>query len=485
MRLKRSIILDEFGRPYKRPPRKSVYDSAEDGATDRRHWARGVDNLSAALANSLTVRKTLRERARYEFANNSYAKGLFRGIANDLIGTGPKIQFESEDRNLKQRFIEWSREVSLTAKLHTARVTKGRDGEVFFVVYSDDALRGPIKLNVMLVETDRVTDPDWAFGLRSDVNDGITYDPNGRPLTYTILDGHPADITPSKANSKTYDAQYVFHWYQVDRPGQLRGIPELTAGLPLFAQLRRYTKAVLTAAETAADFAVLLKTDYPADGEDPSGEPFDTIELERGLMTTLPAGVTAEQFKAEQPTTTHKEFKGELLREGGREVNVPYNRMSGDSSSYNYSSAKLDQQIYERALEVDRYELESVVLGNLVRMWIKEASMMPGLLPSDLVIDSTGNVPHKWYWDGSKSIDPLKDAVSDGQRLQDNTITLAEIYAEKGQDWEEALKQRAKEIALLRELGIVGDASASTGDQVTKDAALQSRLDLVGAYSGQ
>jgi len=39
------------------------------------------------------------------------------------------------------------------------------------------------------------------------------------------------------------------------------------AALPLFAQLRRYTLAVLAAAEAAADFAGILYTDAPANGE--------------------------------------------------------------------------------------------------------------------------------------------------------------------------------------------------------------------------
>ncbi len=63
----------------------------------------------------------------------------------------------------------------------------------------------------------------------------------------------------------------MIHYFRADRPGQSRGIPEITPALPLFAQLRRYTLAVLAAAETAADFAAVLYTDAPANGEaDPS-----------------------------------------------------------------------------------------------------------------------------------------------------------------------------------------------------------------------
>ena len=46
-----------------------------------------------------------------------------------------------------------------------------------------------------------------------------------------------------------------------------RGLPDILPALPLFAQLRRYTLAVIAAAESAANIAVLMKTNAPAGGE--------------------------------------------------------------------------------------------------------------------------------------------------------------------------------------------------------------------------
>lgn len=70
--------------------------------------------------------------------------------------------------------------------------------------------------------------------------------------------------------------------------------------LPLFAQLRRFTLAVLAAAETAADFAGILYTDSPANGEADSAEPFEPIELEQRAMLTMPGGWKMSQLEAEQ-----------------------------------------------------------------------------------------------------------------------------------------------------------------------------------------
>jgi capsid protein len=58
-------------------------------------------------------------------------------------------------------------------------------------------------------------------------------------------------------------ARLVLHWFTPDRFGQLRGIPEITPALPLFAQLRRYTLATLTAAEIAAMLAGVMQTNLP------------------------------------------------------------------------------------------------------------------------------------------------------------------------------------------------------------------------------
>jgi capsid protein len=97
----------------------------------------------------------------------------------------------------------------------------------------------------------------------------------------------------------------MIHWFRADRPGQHRGVPEITPALPLFAQLRRYTLAVLGAAETAADFAAVIYTDAPANGEATPVEPLDVIELEKRMATTLPDGWKLGQIKAEQPASTN------------------------------------------------------------------------------------------------------------------------------------------------------------------------------------
>ncbi|MGB2824906.1 MAG: phage portal protein, partial [Phycisphaerae bacterium] len=47
-----------------------------------------------------------------------------------------------------------------------------------------------------------------------------------------------------------------------------------------------------------------------------------------------------------------------------------------------------------------------------------------------------------------------KEANAQATRLTSNTTTLAAEYARQGKDWETELRQRAKEVALMKELGL-------------------------------
>ena len=57
------------------PIMRARYDAATTNSDNYRHWA-NADGLSADSAASPEVRRILRNRSRYEVANNSYARGI-------------------------------------------------------------------------------------------------------------------------------------------------------------------------------------------------------------------------------------------------------------------------------------------------------------------------------------------------------------------------------------------------------------------------
>jgi hypothetical protein len=304
---------------------RARYDAAVTNNDNRRHWA-GADGLSANAANNAEVRRILRNRARYEIANNSYARGIVLTLANDAIGTGPRLQLLTEDAAANHRmeleFMQWAKAINLAEKLRTMRMSRAQDGEVFAVLTSNPQLPTAIQLDLRLIEADQVCTPDLNV-LKSNSVDGIVFDEAGNPVEYHILKSHPGEAVRFTRDYDRLPAAAVVHWFRLDRPGQARGIPDIMPALPLFAQLRRFTLAVLAAAETAADFAGILYTDAPANGEADAAEPFEPIELEQRALLTMPGGWKMSQMQAEQPATTHAEFKREILNEIARCLNMP------------------------------------------------------------------------------------------------------------------------------------------------------------------
>jgi capsid protein len=67
-----------------------------------------------------------------------------------------------------------------------------------------------------------------------------------------------------------------------------------------------------------------------------------------------------------------------------------------------------------------------------------------------------------WQWDGKDHVDPAKEATASETRLRTHTTTLAAEYAKQGKQWDVELRQRAAEVALMNELGLMVDIAPET-----------------------
>jgi len=450
----------------KHPPQalRLKYDAAQTTPENVRHWSL-ADNLSADGSLTPEIRRTLRNRSRYEVANNAYARGLVLTLASTCIGTGPRLQLLSEDDEfntiVETEFIAWAETMRLCEKLQTLRMAKISDGEAFAAILKNPRLAHPVEIDLRPIEADRIMSPYPAVTYEVD---GIEYDQFANPIRYHVSVAHPGDSSVWHGKFETIAAEYMIHWYRLDRPGQSRGIPEITPALPLFAQLRRYTLAVLAAAETAADFAAVLYTDAPANGEAQPLEPLDIVALEKRMATTLPDGWKLGQIRAEQPNTTYSEFKREILGEIGRCMQVPVNILLGDSSKHNYASGRLDHQTFFKSIKGEQTSCEQIVLNPLFDAWYREALRIglfrepAGAFPirknSSIHKSQASSLFRCWFWDGMEHVDPMKEAKAASARIETRTSNLAIECAKSGLDWEDVLNQAAKERQRMIELGI-------------------------------
>lgn len=458
-----------LGKSKKKAPKVSVaniptgrarYDAALTGPENRDHW-RGADALSPNAAANSWDRKVLRERARYEVANNSFAFGAANAIAEDMIGTGPRNHLigiaDEMARQVEDQWQAWCDEIGLGNSLRLKVRSGVVDGEGFALATDNPKLRHPVKLDFRVFECDRVTDPQAAFNPFALV-DGIEFDSFGNPTTYTILRDHPGDGTTfGFGEFDVFPADQVYHWFRADRPGQARGVSWLTPALPLFSVLRRYTMAVLSASETAASIGAVVKSDLPPGSEAVDVEEREEVPIPRGTLYTLPPGWDITQIKPEHPTQQFGDFRTQILSEIGRVLDMPLNRVTGNSSGYNYSSGRLDHLGYHAALWRHRDALRLRVLDRLFRAWLDEATLA-GILPAGL--PPFAELTWDWQWDSFGDIDPQKEASAAQALLAANLTTLAEQCAARGLRWDQVLRQKAREKDLMDELGLTPAAPA-------------------------
>lgn len=429
-------------------PIRARYDAAQDTDDFKRYWA-NADTHDADSANSKAVREKLVPRSRYEVSNNGYSDGIAQTYATDLVGTGPRLRMESGSPGFNQmveaEFARWASTIQLRRKLWCQAIAKHVDGEGFGVARTNPGLAYPVQLDYVLYETEQFQTPMLA-DIEPGYIDGIRFDRFGNPIWYDLMRAHPGNASGAGLDlvPERLPPNVVMHWYLLRRPGQHRGVPEMASTLNTGAAHRRWREATLAAAETAADFALLLKTQMSPSEEDHI-DPFLKFEIEKRMMTAIPAGWDPFQMKAEHPNTTHESFHRSQVNELARPRSMPYNKAACDSSSYNFASGRLDHQTYYGALDVDRADGEALVLTPLFELWFPEALKVFGWLNGDPATVNPAARRHSWDWPKHFAADIKAETQAAATRLQTGQVTLSRLYSENGLDFEDELATMSRD----------------------------------------
>lgn len=431
---------------------RARYDAAQTTDINRRHWSM-ADALSADASANAGVRRLLRNRSRYEISNNCYAMGIGLTVANDVVGVGPTLQLDTGDRDanseIEYLWCQWAKSVRLARRARLLPFGQYMSGETFTQFINNPRLATPVKLDFTVMESELVQGQP-ASAISDYYYDGIHYDPAWRAMRYDVLRKHPGDTLPFVGmfgEFTTVDSSSIFHHFDELRPGQRRGIPEITPALELFAKLRRWSGATIGAAELAAAYAGLVK--LPA-GADPAEaekqfEAMDSFEVAHNMFTVLPEGADLTQLKPEQPTTNYPDFVKAIISELARCLNVPYTIASLDCSEANMSAAYMEQSGYAKMINIKRSQMNEW-LEWIFSAWLYEATRIPGYLPT---VDS---YDHQWHWPRvSKHADPLKVANSQLVALGAGTTSIAEIGAEDGIDVEGRMESMARSLGITVE----------------------------------
>ncbi len=450
------VIYGADGHPYRRGQSlRASFDSAKTTNDNKNHWA-NADGLSPNASVASYVRRILRNRSRYEIRNNSYLCGMLRTKANYVVGRGPRLQMlggqsKESGKQIEAAWRKWCRLTRFCGKLRTVVVAKYSDGEGFAVKTTNRKLLSqfPVSLDIRLYEADQIADPWWLIDNLDDERriDGMRLDGNGETEAFFVLTTHPgssaANYTDRGREGRWVPAGQVIHLYREDRPGQRRGIPWITPSLPLFSILRRYTLAVTHNAEWVAEINAVMKSNTSMSRQEVAEvDMLLEIPWARNMLLTLPDGWEVQQLKAEQPTTTYPEFYKTVLNEACRCLEVPFNVAAANSSGYNYASGRLDHQMFYQATQIERADIEDMMVEPLFEDWLREyLAAKSGISASDIDITT---YPHVWGWDEIPHIDPNKAAQADKTYWDMGLLTDQDFLLRQNKDPDEHYEQLAE-----------------------------------------
>lgn len=422
-----------FGRIFggKGRTTSARYDAASHSPQAQRKWSQ-ADFMLPSQSLTHEVRMTIKSRARYESENTPWIAGMMMQYSEDVISTGPRIQIE-KDSDIEQDWNRWCAAVDFSGKLRTAVMTKVRDGECFIQLTTNPKVRNESKLFPLLIDCSRVTSSDAV----SKNADGVVLDSFLEPVRYQIQ----KDLDDVTLGYYEVDADHMCHYFRCFMPEQHRGVSDIAPALPSIAMLRQYTIAMLNKMEASATVVGVLEPDTAViDPDSVADPPFTSFDMPARSWMTLPSGYKSKQFQLMNPTDSQSSFASQVKCEVARCILATKNIVLGDSSDYNYSSARLDMQSYDRAIDVARKEVEKSIVDKVFHAWWRERF-------------GNREVPaYHYYWPARSFINPLQESQSDTVRLQNGSLTYQQMCASEGFDWQETMRMRFESEAYMRQL---------------------------------
>lgn len=443
-------------------------ERAYEAASPRDPW-RPRRSGASANADHQADAATLRVKARALVQNVPYIKAGIDSLAESTIGTGiaPRAIGRDADK-INTLFKAWAQVCDADGRLdyyglcELAYRTMEVDGEVLLRLRPRRPSDGlPVPLQLQLLEI------DWLDSLRTgtapDSNNaiinGIEYNELGAVVAYWLWPQHPGDIVSLRGmrmQSARVIAANIIHLFRQDRPGQGRGFSRLGPVIARVRDTQLYEDAELARKNLETRLSVLASGDVsmmanPAmEGADAAGhakKTGDLGELSSGGITEMPPGTT---FTVIEPKAApgHVDYIKHQLHIIATGMGVTYERMTGDMSEVNFSSARVRLLDFRRAVQQMQWLVVIPKLLSPIHRAFVDAAYLDGSVNSrDYAVDYS---PPKFDY-----VNPQQDVAADLAEIGAGLSSLSEKLRQRGYNPDEVFAEMASDFDKLKKLGIL------------------------------
>jgi lambda family phage portal protein len=450
------VVRNNFEKIKKAQQRKY------DGASKGRHYHGWYSAELSANQEVLQSLSLLRNRSRDLGRNNAYAINATRVISNNVVGIGiipsPRGIRDSQLKVIKDQWSEWAGKT----------ICDYDDMNTFYglqwlimktIIESGECLvrrvRGTSKdevpLRLQLLDGDFI-DTAVHNGVWQTDNTityyGIKFNRQGRRLGYWIFKGHPNEFG---GESEFVDAKEICHLYEVERAGQIRGVPMSCGVMLRLKDLEDYEFTERTRAKVAASFAVFVTEDSVESTN--SGETPQLEKIEPGSIEYLPPG---KSISVAQPPTTagYSDYVKSNLRGISAGFGASYESLTNDYSNVNFSSGRMGWLEMNKNVERLQWNLMVARFCDKVYPWFIEAIQLAGYIPLSATPKVTWTPPRR------EMIDPLKEAQAIKEQMRAGMISWQEVVRMNGYVPEELMAELKKDKEMWDKLQLMPTSDA-------------------------
>lgn len=433
----------------------AAYESASTAGARAKSWRVSGAGPNAAAVQNLSL---MRFRARDAIRNDPWAKTAIARLVSNTIGSGiqahPQHPNDAVRKMQKQLWEDSGQEIDADDLFDIAGVQTlaarafFSDGEVLVRRRWRSPLDGlAVPMQIQLLEGDLLPVEKNEIVPDGEIVNGVEFDADGRRVAYHLLRRHPGEYgRASMTGMQTVrvPAAEIAHVFLALRPGQVRGIPELSTVLLRLKSLDNFDDAVLFRQEVSNLFAGFItkppaEPGMPGDPVTGSAMQYDVdgfspvVSLEPGSMQELAPGESVMFAEPPGAGADYGPFMRQQLMAAAASVGMPYEVMTGDLRDVSDRVLRVILNEFRRSIEQLQWNVFIHQFCRKVWHWWVDACALSGAMPMpDFYRRRRDYQRVRWVPQGWPYIHPVQDVTAKRMEIRSGLASRSGAVLSRG-----------------------------------------------------
>ncbi len=437
-------LLNRFTSPVKNAYLRGFFEGGKRTLANRDFYNGGTSDFETLASND---REIIRARARWLSANNPIMDNIDTSIINNTVGAGITLQSitgnKKFDKEVETKFIEWAEDVKkcdVTGRQtfydmqRLILKTRMVDGEIY--IYKKITKNG---LQLQLIEADALD--------ISRMNGAFDLDKNGVVTAYHFID---------KNNQKyTIPAEFIINYFVMTRPSQLRGISEYNSAVTDIKNFSAFQTASIQGARARANIAYAIKQNGNINDIYNGTEQNEKIQAINGVSVMyLNQGDEITKLDPDSVATDYVQFSENTIRLIATARKISYELAFKDYSHVNFASSRASLLQDNKRFAHEQKHLKDYVLNDIFKTWLKIEILRGEIHVKNFFGNEKKWIKPKWIMPKRDLVDPLKEISAIKEKIKLNVTCETDVANSEGENYEEILAKKAREIELKKQYGV-------------------------------